>query len=560
MWFAKLLRLRDKMTAKRKKLSYDEEKPFLEHLEDLRKTLTRIIVTLLIAMTASMIWYQDFLQVVKWPAKSAGLDIVEDRSKPEVFDFDSWERVKQIARSLQGLNEVERQAFAEQESALIQQELAKQLAGRSESEQAKLREEAENADPVRYAKALLLYHASWHFCKTLNDKGEKITPGDEEKARRDAFIAKAAGSDAKLKDTAQLLADRGARPDLDPAKPAIELVWRKPAESFFTAVKLSLYAGLIVSFPLVFFFLMEFILPGLTQKEKRLLWPALTIGFGLFLLGVAFAFYFVVPRTLQFFHEFSGGIEGTRDLWTFADYTSFVTMFTLVFGLSFELPVVVLALVKLGLLSSDFMRRTRTWAIVIITVIAAVITPTGDPGTLAALAVPMILMYEACIWIARGMERKERERDAAEAKERAARRSAYTVQPAIGTASVARGEDNDSEHHQSTEPTDATTAEASADSQHRDESASGESLHPEIHPYDPHQDPFHESDQDHDAWLKEQEEIYRREHAHLFPSESPPDAPSTDSPPAQPESNADDAAEPPPGDPGEQSPGGHRHD
>ena len=258
---------------------------------------------------------------------------------------------------------------------------------------------------------------------------------------------------------------------------------------------------------------MEFVLPGLTSREKKLLWPALTVGFGLFLTGMLFAFFWVVPRTLAFFHDFSGGIEGTKDLWTFADYTSFVTVFSLVFGASFELPVVVLVLVKLGLLSTEFMRRTRSWAIVIIVVVAAVITPTGDPGTLAALAVPMIVMYEACIWIALWMEKKAKAREAEEEREAALRHAELALTlPVVDAVGEVVSE---------------TPSEPSGPPQ--------PVLHPEIQLYrNPYEDAYHDheyhdhdhhnheyhdhhqTEQDHDAWLKEQQEIYRKEHAHLF--------------------------------------------
>lgn len=488
MIFAKLLKLRDKVTNKRKQLDMDEEKPFMEHLEDLRKMLMKITITLVLSMMISMIWYEDFMKIVQWPAHEAGLSIVDDKAKPEGYDSDRWEHVKEAARTALLLNHDQREAFYAQ--------LAPQ--------DPKLKAEAE---------ALLIYKASSVFAKTLDKLGTPREPTEQEIADRDAFIVKAAGADKALLAAAQEMAKLKTRPDIEPAKPAIELVWRKPAESFFTAMKLALYAGFLVAFPLVFYFLLEFVLPGLTAREKKLLWPALAVGFGLFLTGMLFAFFWVVPRTLAFFHDFSGGIEGTKDLWTFADYTSFVTVFSLVFGASFELPVVVLVLVKLGLLSTEFMRRTRSWAIVIIVVVAAVITPTGDPGTLAALAVPMVVMYEACIWIALWMEKKAKAREEAEEREAALRHAELALTlPAAAAAGEVVSE---------------TPSEPSGPPQ--------PVLHPEIQPYrNPYEDAYHDheyhdhdhhnheyhdhhqTEQDHDAWLKEQQEIYRKEHAHLF--------------------------------------------
>lgn len=487
MIFAKLLRVRDKFTAKRKNLSMDEEKPFLEHLEDLRKMLMKVTITLLCALVVSMFWYNEFMDIVKWPAREAGLDIVEDPNKPEKFDAARWEAVKATARNLQLLTDPQRTAYGAQLTEV-------------------------DPDLKVEAQALLIYKASWDFAQTLNEKGEIKEPSPEQLKRRDAFITQASVGDELLLKKVQELVTRHTRPDIDAAKPAIELVWRKPAESFFTAMKLALYAGLLMSFPLLFYFLLEFVLPGLTPKEKKLLWPALAIGFGLFLTGMLFAFFWVVPRTLAFFHNFSGEIEGTKDLWTFADYTSFVTVFSLVFGASFELPVVVLILVKLGLMTTEFMRRTRSWAIIIIVVVAAVITPTGDPGTLAALAVPMIVMYEACIWIAVWMERKAKAKEILEEKEAAERHARYM----LGLPALEDGGDR-GEGGSGIAPIDPSGPPSPT-------------LHPDIQPYrNPHEDAYHDhdyhndsyhhqhdADADHDAWLKEQEEIYRKEHAHLF--------------------------------------------
>jgi sec-independent protein translocase protein TatC len=479
MIFAKLLKLRDKLTNKRKNLHADEEKPFLEHLEDLRKMLMKITITLLIALFGSMVWYKEFFDVVKLPAKWAGLALVEDKNKPEDFDNKRWEKVKETARAVSSLPETQRTAYY---AAL---------------NDPKLRVEAE---------AMLIYKVSWNFAQTLDKDGGKreLLPDSAEVIQRDKFIEAATANDPEVKAAVKVLVARATRPDIEAAKPVIELVWRKPAESFFTAMKLALYAGLIVAFPLIFYFLLEFVMPGLTDREKKLLWPALAIGFGLFLAGVFLAFFFVVPNTLQFFHVFGNDIDGTRDQWTVADYVTFVTTFSLIFGASFELPVVVLVLVKLGLLTSEFMRRTRAWAIVIIVVVAAIITPTGDPGTLASLALPMIVMYEACIWIAVWLERKERAREAAdEAESRQRYADSRLILPVDGNPD----DSHDSPDHPTMPPEPV--------------------LHPEIVPYrNPHEDAYHDHDYhnsqyhdsgtDHDAWLKEQEELYRKEHAHLF--------------------------------------------
>ncbi len=511
MIFAKLLKLRDKLTNKRKNLHADEEKPFMEHLEDLRKMLMKITITLLITLFGSMVWYKDFTAIVQLPAKWAGLSLMDDKRKPEEFDKARWEKVKETARAVLNLNEIERAAYYAQA-----EQIDAEMTGSKETA-ATLRVQVE---------ALLIYKASWNFAHTLDKEGEEKEPQPAEITRRDGFIAAATAGHPEVLAAVKTMVDRRTRPELEEAKPVIELVWRKPAEAFFTAMKLSLYAGLVVAFPLLFYFLLEFIMPGLTDREKKLLWPALAVGFGLFLGGVMLAFFFVVPNTLQFFHTFGNAIDGTHDQWTFADYTSFVTTFSLVFGASFELPVVVLVLVKLGLMTSEFMRRTRGYAVIIITTVAAIITPTGDPGTLASLAVPMVVMYEVCIWIAVWMDRKAKAEEAAEEAESQARYAASRLGLPDPTRETP---DPDAEGNYPSPPTPEGPP-----------AAPHPVLHPEIVPYrNPNEDAYHDHDyhnqsyhdeqQDHDAWLKEQEALYRKEHAELFgPDGEPKAAPDPD--------------------------------
>ena len=178
------------------------------------------------------------------------------------------------------------------------------------------------------------------------------------------------------------------------------------ADSMTISFKLAFYAGLVISFPVLLYFLAQFILPALTARERKVVLLASVIGFGLFLAGAAFAFYAVLPAALEFFFQDAQMMQW-RPTWTVGEYYSFTTQFVLAFGLAFELPVVVLALVKVGLLEHTQMKTTRPYAIVVIFLLAAVITPTPDVFTLILMGAPMVLLYEACIWIARWMENRE---------------------------------------------------------------------------------------------------------------------------------------------------------
>lgn len=188
---------------------------------------------------------------------------------------------------------------------------------------------------------------------------------------------------------------------------------------FMTAMNISLVAAVILSFPLLLYYLLQFILPGLHNKEKKVIFPALAVGAGLFMMGVVFAYYVVSPRALGFFYTFSvemdqlsttqGGVTTVDKLiWDRVEYVKFLCQFILIFGACFELPVVVMALVKMDVLNYKMMKTSRTWAAIIICIIAAIITPTQDALTLGLLAVPMYILYEICIWLAYWLDKRDR--------------------------------------------------------------------------------------------------------------------------------------------------------
>ena len=176
-------------------------------------------------------------------------------------------------------------------------------------------------------------------------------------------------------------------------------------DSIVISFHLAFYAGIVISFPLLLYFIAEFVLPALTAVERRFLLPAIAVSFGLFLLGVLVCYFWLLPKTILFFFRDTESL-GWAPTWTVQQYYSFVTRFTIAFGLAFELPVVVLALVRFGFVTYKFMARTRVYAIVLIFILATIITPTPDILTLIALALPMCLLYESCIWIAWLMERR----------------------------------------------------------------------------------------------------------------------------------------------------------
>ncbi len=181
------------------------------------------------------------------------------------------------------------------------------------------------------------------------------------------------------------------------------------ADSMTISLQLAFYAGFVFAFPVILFFLAEFVMPALTRRERKVVMVAAVIGFGLFLIGVAFSYFVVLPQALAFFFKDAMSL-GWQPTWTVREYYAFCTQFTIAFGLAFELPVVVLALVKMNILDYRMLGHFRPYALVCIFIFAAIITPTQDIVTLVMMGGPMYFLYEACIWIARVLEIRERKK------------------------------------------------------------------------------------------------------------------------------------------------------
>ena len=178
-----------------------------------------------------------------------------------------------------------------------------------------------------------------------------------------------------------------------------------PIDPITIAFSLAFYAGIVFSFPLLLFFAAQFIVPALTRKEKRVVLPAIFVGFMLFAAGVLMCYYFILPPALKFLFEYSKMLQFTP-AWTVRAYFTFVTRMLVSFGLAFQLPVIVLTLVYVRALSVARLRSTRPYAYVLILIAAAIIAPTPDPITFLSLGIPLCLLYESCIWIAWFVEKR----------------------------------------------------------------------------------------------------------------------------------------------------------
>ncbi len=187
------------------------------------------------------------------------------------------------------------------------------------------------------------------------------------------------------------------------AVPDSELAFFRPTEAFSLVMRLSLFGGVILASPVILYQTWRFVAPALTPKEKRWAIPATTIFAALFLAGIVVG-YWALSRGLGFLLSFGGD---TLEPVIGADfYLGFAMRFILAFGVAFEFPVFIFAAAAVGAVTSRQLRDTRRWAVLIIVIFAAVITPTGDPITLMMLAVPMYVFYEVAILAVRFVLKK----------------------------------------------------------------------------------------------------------------------------------------------------------
>lgn len=193
---------------------------------------------------------------------------------------------------------------------------------------------------------------------------------------------------------------------VDPELPGM-LITTGIADSFIISLELAFFAGIAIAFPFHVYFIADFVLPALTRREKKLLLPGIAAGFALFLTGVAVAYLFILPATLDFFWKDAKQV-GIRPMWTWRAYFSFCAWLCFGFGLLCELPVVVLVLAVLGIVDATLLRRTRPYAITIILVLTIVIAPTPDPMTFITLAAPVVMLYELCIWVVWALDRRKK--------------------------------------------------------------------------------------------------------------------------------------------------------
>ena len=172
--------------------------------------------------------------------------------------------------------------------------------------------------------------------------------------------------------------------------PGDKLAYTRLTAPFFLYMKVAFFAGIFVAAPVILFQLWLFIAPGLYKKERRLAAPFIIFGSLFFLIGGYFGYRFLLPATCAFFVETG---KQFKQMVTVDDYFGFASTIILATGVVFETPILIFFLARLGIVTPAFLMQKFKYAIVLSFVIAAIVTPTPDIVTQAALAVPMILLY-----------------------------------------------------------------------------------------------------------------------------------------------------------------------
>ena len=186
--------------------------------------------------------------------------------------------------------------------------------------------------------------------------------------------------------------------------PAGKLYYMQPAEAFFTYIKVAIFVGFLIALPVVLYQIWRFVLPALIGMERYLLSVIVPVSLILFLAGIAFSFFLVLPAAVKFLVGFS--TQELQPMFSIKQYFDFVIAFLLPFGFIFELPLAIILLAKVGIVSSKFLAKQQRIVIFLTFVIGAVISPTPDIFSQCMIAIPMILLYEISYVIVRfGMKK-----------------------------------------------------------------------------------------------------------------------------------------------------------
>ncbi|MGC9031714.1 MAG: twin-arginine translocase subunit TatC [Minisyncoccia bacterium] len=177
------------------------------------------------------------------------------------------------------------------------------------------------------------------------------------------------------------------------------IIFLKVVEPFFSILKITFFTGGIISIPFILYQIYLFIAPGLTQKERKVIRTIFIFFPFLFILGITFSFYIIIPLGLKVL--FSFGKDVMKPFISITNYLNFLFIFFIAMGLIFNLPVFISSLAYIGIINSKFLREKRKYAIAAAFILSAIITPTTDIFTQIFVAIPLIFLYEISIFLSK---------------------------------------------------------------------------------------------------------------------------------------------------------------
>ncbi|MGZ3769701.1 MAG: twin-arginine translocase subunit TatC [Bdellovibrio sp.] len=193
------------------------------------------------------------------------------------------------------------------------------------------------------------------------------------------------------------------RAPIAPYLPGGGLIYTGPLDKFIAHLKLSFVCGILISCPFWLYQVWQFIAPGLYSRERKYSLGFIVSGTGLFVLGSLFSYYVALPMAFEFLMHFGGDVD--KPMISIDQYMGFFTQMSLMFGVAFELPLIIVVLGMMGIVDQAFLRKNRRYAIMTIAVIAAVITP-PDLLSMILMLAPMLFLFEASVFIVGVFERK----------------------------------------------------------------------------------------------------------------------------------------------------------
>ncbi len=347
----------------------DSVMTFGEHLEELRTRLLYSIYGLLLAMMITLLFGEQIIVFIRDP-----VDRALERSQQRRTD-QKLEQLK-VTEDVKGYS--------------LLQSMWKSLRGQFMPPSTPAPKPETIVTP-QTENSITLQFSAEELAQGLHDAAPDIYPVPGEDLK---------GKTLKLSATSDALVDLRSR-----IKQVSEPVTLNVQEAFFTYMKVGFISGFVLASPWIFYQMWLFVAAGLYPHERKYIYTFLPMSIFLFLLGAVFCFYGVFPIVLDFLLGFNERMGITPQI-RISEYINFAVLLPLVFGISFQLPLVMLFLNKVSIVQVKDFREKRRLAILIIAIASMVLTPTGDPFTLFMMMAPLLALYEVGIYLCAWMQEK----------------------------------------------------------------------------------------------------------------------------------------------------------